>query len=116
MKFERQTCDHNTDIPMRHTCIALASLLLLAVGLVQAAPPRRPNVVWIVAENANLEFGCYGEKLVATPNVDRLAAEGVRYTRVFSTSPCLRPQPLGVHDGLLPDDDRYPSHAVASQR
>jgi N-sulfoglucosamine sulfohydrolase len=55
------------------------------------AAARRPNIVWIVAENANLEFGVYGEPLVATPNVDRLAAEGVRYTRVFSTAPVCAP-------------------------
>jgi N-sulfoglucosamine sulfohydrolase len=71
--------------------LANAVLLMLVVGSSGIAQDRRPNVVWIVAENANLEFGCYGEKLVATPNVDRLAAEGVRYTRVFSTSPVCAP-------------------------
>jgi N-sulfoglucosamine sulfohydrolase len=69
----------------------IAMLLVLVVGSSGVALDRRPNIVWIVAENANLEFGCYGEKLVATPNVDRLAAEGVRYTRVFSTSPVCAP-------------------------
>jgi arylsulfatase A-like enzyme len=66
---------------------ALASLSLLAVVQPAAAAVPRPNIVWIVAENANLEFGCYGERLVATPNIDRLAAQGARYTHVFSTAP-----------------------------
>ena len=48
---------------------------------------KRPNIVWIVAENFCHDFGCYGARNVHTPNVDRLAAEGVRYTNVFSTSP-----------------------------
>jgi len=71
----------------------IVSVLLLAsaVCAVHADEARRPNIVWIVAENANLEFGCYGEELVATPNVDRLATEGVRYTRVFSTAPVCAP-------------------------
>lgn len=56
-------------------------------GAAGKAPDRRPNIVWIVAENANLEFGAYGEPLVVTPHVDRLAREGARYTRVFSTAP-----------------------------
>lgn len=58
-----------------------------------AAPEttKRPNIVWIVAENASLEFGAYGEPLVVTPNVDRLAAEGAHYTRVFSTAPVCAP-------------------------
>lgn len=69
----------------------LPAILLLALAPAKAVQPKRPNIVWIVAENANLEFGAYGEKLVATPNVDRLAAEGVRYTRVFSTAPVCAP-------------------------
>ncbi len=72
--------------------LSLAILLLsAAVPPVDGDEPRRPNIVWIVAENANLEFGCYGEQLVVTPNIDRLAAEGVRYTRVFSTAPVCAP-------------------------
>lgn len=77
---------------MRHTLLLFAALavapLLRPVGAIQ---PRHPNIVWIVAENAGLEFGVYGETLVATPNVDRLAAEGVRYTRAFSTAPVCAP-------------------------
>jgi N-sulfoglucosamine sulfohydrolase len=68
----------------------LAVTLVLAAVAAQAET-RRPNIVWIVAENAKLDFGCYGAEGVTTPNVDRLAAEGVRYTRVFSTAPVCAP-------------------------
>ncbi|MEW6302388.1 MAG: sulfatase [Verrucomicrobiota bacterium] len=47
----------------------------------------RPNILWLVGENIDHDLGCYGEKLVRTPNLDRLAAEGMRFTRVFSTAP-----------------------------
>ncbi|MFO7905699.1 MAG: sulfatase [Pirellulaceae bacterium] len=63
----------------------------MAVHFSDAQEIQGPNIVWIIAENANLEFGCYGEKLVSTPNIDRLAAEGLRYTRVFSTAPVCAP-------------------------
>jgi N-sulfoglucosamine sulfohydrolase len=66
--------------------LGLLSTVSTAHG-VEAPRPIRPNILWIVAENVKLDFGCYGEKDVATPNVDRLAAEGVRYTRVFATAP-----------------------------
>ena len=46
-----------------------------------------PNVLWIVGENFKLDFGCYGAKHVHTPHIDKLAAKGVRYTRVFATGP-----------------------------
>lgn len=71
---------------MKCTLLSVLSFSLLA-ATAGAADARRPNIVWIVAENANLEFGCYGERLVSTPNVDRLAAEGLRFTRAFSTAP-----------------------------
>jgi arylsulfatase A-like enzyme len=51
------------------------------------AQSKRPNILWLVAENVKLDFGCYGAQNVQTPNVDGLAAEGMRYTRVFATGP-----------------------------
>lgn len=56
-------------------------------GEQQSAARARPNILWIVGENFKLDFGCYGAKNVRTPNVDRLAADGVRFTRVFATGP-----------------------------
>lgn len=52
---------------------------------------RPPNILWIVAENFDLDFGCYGAQHVKTPNVDGLASAGVCYTRAFSTSPVCAP-------------------------
>jgi N-sulfoglucosamine sulfohydrolase len=68
-----------------------AVLLCLLTATSAHAEQRRPNILWIVAENAKLDFGCYGEPLVLTPNIDRLAAEGLRYTRAFSTAPVCAP-------------------------
>ena len=48
---------------------------------------QRPNVVWIIADDLGPELGCYGYPDVATPNLDQLAAKGVRYSRAFSTAP-----------------------------
>jgi arylsulfatase A-like enzyme len=64
--------------------------LVIAFSLPTAAA-ERPNILWLVAENIDLDLGCYGERLVATPNLDRLAAEGMRYTHVFATAPVCAP-------------------------
>ena len=54
----------------------------------QAAPPAdRPNVLWIIGEDMGPELGCYGYPLVKTPNLDRLASQGARYTNAFTTAP-----------------------------
>lgn len=63
-------------------------------------PVGHPNIVWIVAENTDLDFGCYGARQVETPNVDGLAASGVRFTNVFSTSPVCAPSRSALMTGL----------------
>jgi len=61
---------------------------------------RRPNILWIVAENIKLDLGCYGAENVKTPNLDGLAAGGVRYTRVFATSPVCAPSRSALMTGM----------------
>jgi arylsulfatase A-like enzyme len=72
--------------PLAQTLLALFAALLAAVPA-RAAEPKRPNILWLVAEDFGPHLGCYGTTQVWTPNLDRLAAEGVRYTRAFTTAP-----------------------------
>ncbi|MFV2068704.1 MAG: sulfatase, partial [Pirellulales bacterium] len=51
-----------------------------------AAEKKHPNILWIVGENLKLDLECYGAKNVKTPNLNQVAAKGMRYTHVFSTS------------------------------
>ena len=77
---------------------------LVATAIVASAsaqqPPRRPNILWIVGENFDLDFGCYGAKNVSTPNIDSLASKGVRYTNVYSTSPVCAPSRSAFMTGM----------------
>ncbi len=50
-----------------------------------ADPP--PNVIWIIADDLSPDLGCYGYDEVHTPNIDRLASEGARYTHAYCTAP-----------------------------
>lgn len=66
----------------------LFALLLTALGLTTAAAaPRPPNIVWLVTEDMSPHLGCYGERNIRTPNLDRLAAAGTRFSRAFTTAP-----------------------------
>ncbi|HEY1603291.1 MAG TPA: sulfatase [Pirellulales bacterium] len=47
----------------------------------------RPNILWLITEDMGPELACYGTTQVETPHIDRLAAQGVRFTRAFSTAP-----------------------------
>jgi hypothetical protein len=64
----------------------LAALAPIAAAGDDGAPPR-PNILWIVAEDMGPELGCFGTSQVHTPHLDRLAAQGVRFTRAFTTAP-----------------------------
>ncbi|WP_345320503.1 sulfatase [Novipirellula rosea] len=68
---------------------ALLYIVIFAAGA--WAEPSRPNILWIVGENFSNDLGCYGQKNVATPNLDALADSGIRYTNAFSTSPVCAP-------------------------
>lgn len=64
---------------------ALASIVL--AGPAAADEERRPNIVWIIPDDMSADFSCYGETAIETPHVDRLAADGVKFTRAFVTAP-----------------------------
>ncbi|QDT08217.1 sulfatase [Planctomycetes bacterium K23_9] len=65
--------------------IAAVFLALALTGPLSAA--ERPNILWITIEDWSPDLSCYGTKGIQTPHVDRLAAEGIRYERAFTTSP-----------------------------
>ncbi len=62
-----------------------------ARGEAQEANRGRPNILWFIVDDMSANFSCYGEKLIETPHVDRLAAEGTRFTRAFVTAPVCSP-------------------------
>lgn len=80
--------------------IRVAIFTLFAVSLRADTRPQRPNILWIVGENLKLDLGCYGANNVHTPNLDGLAADGVRFTRVFSTSPVCAPSRSAFMTGM----------------
>ena len=76
----------------------------LAGGLCAAsATKRRPNVVLIMTDNHGAwTLGCYGNPDIRTPYIDRLAAEGIRFTRAFSSNAVCSPTRATYLTGLLP--------------
>lgn len=64
--------------------------------------PEKPNILWLVAEDLSPYIAAYGDATVRTPNLDRLAAEGVRYTRMFSPSGVCAPSRAAIALGLYP--------------
>jgi uncharacterized sulfatase len=59
--------------------------------ILSAQPSPRPNILWITCEDMSPLLGCYGDRYAATPNLDRLAAQGVRYDRAYASAPVCSP-------------------------
>ncbi|MCS6952487.1 MAG: sulfatase [Bryobacterales bacterium] len=72
--------------------------LVLAARTAQS--PSRPNILWLIAEDLSPDLACYGCAAVHTPNLDRLAAEGVRFTRAFVTGPVCSPSRSAIATGM----------------
>jgi N-sulfoglucosamine sulfohydrolase len=84
--------------------LTLVTLLVWSAAAAIAAesgpPAKRPNILWIVAENIGPDLGCYGHPLVHTPHLDRLAAQGMRYELAFATAPICSPSRSAFMTGM----------------
>lgn len=74
---------------MTHTlCVTLFAVAFGASSLPAAAAPTRPNIVFIMADDLGFsDLGCYGGE-IATPNLDSLAQNGLRFTQFYNTARC----------------------------
>jgi len=88
-------------------CGALAAALAPIPGCRplsgQGRPQKRPHIVMYLSDDHGVDFvGCYGNKDIRTPNVDALAREGMRFTRMFAASPTCAPSRSALWTGLYP--------------
>lgn len=91
-------------------CSARCTLLVLAALLmtnVAEATEKRPNIIYILADDLGYgDLGCYGQKLIKTPNIDSLAKAGMRFTDHYSGAPVCAPARCvlltGFHTGHCP--------------
>jgi arylsulfatase A-like enzyme len=66
------------------------------------ASQNRPNILWVSFEDTNPFYGCYGDEVARTPNLDRLAGEGCIWPNTFSTAGVCAPARSAVITGMHP--------------
>ncbi len=82
--------------------ILIVTMLAAAWSSAVAVEQKRPNILLITGDDLGFQLGCYGETAAHTPNMDRLATEGVRFTRGYVTQASCSPSRSSILTGLYP--------------
>ena len=104
---------------MRLRSCSLFLLWLIGWACIPAGAATKPNILWLIAEDFGPALSCYGQKNVSTPNLDRLARDGVRYDHFYTTAPVCSPSrsafmtgmyqtTIGAHQHRTPDKKPLP--------
>jgi len=81
----------------------LCSLLAIALGVLPATAATRPNVIFILADDYGWkDLGCYGSTFYETPNLNRLAAQGMRFTQAYAACCVCSPTRASILSGKYP--------------
>jgi arylsulfatase A-like enzyme len=84
------------------------SIVFCSVGLVvllalSSCQPSRPNIIYIMTDDMGYgDLSCYGQKNFSTPNLDKLAAQGVKFVNAYSAAPVCTPTRTAFMTGRFP--------------
>ena len=98
----------------RHLPITCLAILGLAFPIARVSATPKPNLLFIIADDCTFrDIGCYGGQ-AHTPNINRLATEGLKFNRCFQTAPMCSPTRHNIYTGLYPvKSGAYPNHTFA---
>ncbi len=105
----------NTAFKFRIVILLLS--FCVAPGVTSAAKSDRPNIVLIISDDLSWgDLGCYGQKQILTPNIDRLAKEGMRFTNAYAGNSVCAPSRSCLMQGLHPGHARVRGNSYERYR
>ena len=100
-----------------YDCLPLVSIFGLTIlsGCGKKEETKKPNIILIMADDMGYSaLGCYGQELIQTPNIDRMASQGIRFTNFYSANTVCVPSRVGLltgrHPGHSPIRDNFLPH------
>ena len=85
---------------LKSTALGMGAISFSSFSSRADSKENRPNILWIVSEDNSPLLGCYGDSFATTPNLDKLASEGVLYTNAFANAPVCAPNRATLINGM----------------
>ena len=102
------TDEMKTDRWLRRILVSIGVFAILLTGSAEA---RKPNVIMILADDqGSVDLNCYGATDLATPELDQLASQGVRFTQFYAAAPVCSPSRAAFITGLFPQRAGVPGN------
>ena len=95
--------------------ITISTAIILIFSL-QSIASRKPNIIIILTDDqGSIDAGCYGAKDLETPNIDRIAKKGIRFTQFYAAAPVCSPSRAGLLTGKYPINAQVPGNTTSSK-
>jgi iduronate 2-sulfatase len=90
-------------------------VIMLMAANAKAEPKTRPNILFILVDDLRPQLGCYGHRQILSPNIDRLASEGLLFDRAYCNVPVCGASRASLMTGLYPKPDRFMNYHSYAQ-
>lgn len=113
MRKEISRRDFLKSISLTAATVTIAGYSNISARTIGKKRDKKPNIILFISDDHGWAYsGCYGNRTVKTPNLDRLASRGMRFTNAFAGSPTCVPSRSVVYTGLMPfRNGAHPNHS-----